>query len=170
MWPYNGRWSGCGTWTPRPDILFAKFFTYRNPVKFSLYQNCSPIMEACDEWGKGRMKEEDVEISIFFPWSINRSLMFWNEFDDLITMSIPDTSISVVANFPVSMKHLSSQQAHQCWINVDSTSIFNVVSTLNLGWIWKLGGRCFNVSTLSQRCFDVVSMLYQRLSDVVSTL
>ena len=55
-----------------------------------------------------------------------------------------------------------TQQAQQRWINVDSTSIFNVVSTLKLGWIWKLGKCCFDVvSTLYRRCFNVVSTLFQ---------
>ena len=67
-------------------------------------------------------------------------------------------------------KTQTSQQAQQRWFNVDSTSIFNVVSTLKLGWIWKLGGCCFDVvSTLFRRCFNVVSTLFQFRINVYPT-
>jgi len=93
----------------------------------------------------------------------------------------------------------STQQTHQRWINVETTSDFNVefrldlysdlkveihdvVSTLkdNVDSTLKFW-RCFNVEvlTLYQRCFNVETLLFQRWkttlfqcfnSDVVSTL
>ena len=94
---------------------------------------------------------------------------------------------------------MQSQQTHQRWINVETTSDFNVefrldlysdlkveihdvVSTLkdNVDSTLKFW-RCFNVKvlTLYQRCFNVETPLFQRWkttlfqcfnSDVVSTL
>ena len=60
------------------------------------------------------------------------------------------------------------QPVQQRWINVDSTSIFNVVSMLKN----EVGFESWMdvVLTLFQCCFDVVSTLYRRCFNLVSTL